>query len=68
MDIKIPVYPCVRKPRERQPNNFLVLLFPDNSITPLLQSEHPTREAAEGSIRAWLNLEPEGKGEIYKQQ
>ncbi len=68
MDIRIPVYPRVWKTRKRQPNNFLVLLFPGHSTTPLLQSKHPTREAAEGSIRAWLNLEPEGKGEIYKQQ
>ncbi len=68
MDIIIPVYPRVRKTRKRQPNNFLVLLFPGNSTTPLLQSEHPTRETAEGSIRSWLDLEPEGRGEIYKQQ
>ena len=68
MNIKIPVYPRVLQPSERQPNNFLILLFPGNSITPLIQSEQPTREAAEKVIRNWLELEPFGKGEIYEQQ
>ncbi|MGK7916121.1 MAG: hypothetical protein AB4038_11365 [Prochloraceae cyanobacterium] len=56
------------KSKEEQPKDFSVLLFPDNSTTPLLQGEYSTKEAAEKSINKWLSLEPEGKGEIYSQQ
>ena len=65
MNFPIRVYPRVRKPKQKQSKNFLVLLFPDGSDIALLQSEHFTLELAERSVRAWLELEPDGKWEIY---
>lgn len=60
--MKIKVYP--KEIKKQLPNCFKALLYPANSSEPLLYSEHQTREEAERSIRSWLELEPNGKGEV----
>ena len=62
--MKIPVYPRLKKTSPEQAKNHLVLLFPNNSDTPLLRSDLPSRETAESVLRGWFELEPSGKGII----
>ena len=61
----IPTYPRHHhQPSPEEEQNYLVLLYPGNSETPLIQCKKSTREMAEKAIRSWLELQPEGKGEI----
>lgn len=59
---KIKVYPRIWT-KKRLPKKFKIVLF--HHDIPILEGDYPSLEEAEQSIRNFLELEPEGRGEIY---